>query len=248
MHECLVLASEQGEEHIGTAESIAAGEPILRLWAGWRRHRIGRYTNIHPFPGYYWAGCVFLFKAAIPSPVRLCAVCGCRGPLTCGKCRASYYCGATHQRVDWSHGGHKNRCGTNLSTANVTYDCLFKEYELVTELEPLPDNTNRGESAEEAENRRLKDYEEYLKNKEEDDDMKDVPDDEFNKYAAHIDEDVVFGKFRKRVELEKDQVRIFKFISFCSRDCVLDSWWIAKCSLLLGNSVRARWHTALDHR
>lgn len=149
----------------------------------------------------------FIFQAAVESPIRLCTVCGCRGPLKCGKCRASFYCGAAHQRIDWSLGEHKSRCGNDTNaTEAVIYDCLFEEFELVTEPEPLPDTASTGESAEEAEQRRLRDYEEFMKTKEADEDLKDVPDDEFNKYATDIDEDVVFSKFRKRIAIEKEQV------------------------------------------
>lgn len=88
----------------------------------------------------------------------------------------------------------------------VSYDCLFKEFELATEAEILPDKSN-DETVEESEKRRLKDYEEYLKNKKEDEDLKNVPDEEFQKYTSHIDEDVIFEKFRKRVSHEKTQVR-----------------------------------------
>lgn len=74
------------------------------------------------------------------------------------------------------------------------------------ESEQLPSSSS-DETAEEADQRRLKEYEDFLKNKKDDDDLKDVPDDEFQKYAD-IDEDVVFGKFRKRVNLDKEQVSL----------------------------------------
>lgn len=143
-------------------------------------------------------------KAAVPSPVNLCTVCGCRGPSSCGKCRSKFYCGATHQRLDWTQGDHKTQCGTTTTATNRHYDCLFDEHELVIESEQLPSSSS-DETAEEADQRRLKEYEDFLKNKKDDDDLKDVPDDEFQKYAD-IDEDVVFGKFRKRVNLDKEQV------------------------------------------
>lgn len=146
---------------------------------------------------------------AIPSPIHLCTVCGCRGPSSCGKCRSAFYCGAAHQRLDWTQGEHKMQCGTPTTIKNRNYVSLFAEHELVIETEQLPSNSS-DETAAEAEQRRLKEYEEFLKNKKEDDDLKDVPDDEFQKYAAHIDEDVLFGKFRKKVDLEKEQVLRFE--------------------------------------
>lgn len=149
----------------------------------------------------------------MPSPVRLCLVCGGRGPLSCGKCKSAHYCGATHQKIDWSLGEHKQICGTDAfdvqkSIGNPKHTVLFDEFELVTEPEQQTDATD-GESDEHAEERRLKDYEQFLaeqKAKATDDVLKDVPDEDFNKYASEIDEDVVFGKFKKRIELDNEQV------------------------------------------
>lgn len=145
----------------------------------------------------------------LPSPIRLCEVCGGRGPLSCGKCKAVSYCGAAHQRIDWSLGDHKNQCGKSTHSAIEKNHNLFDEYELVMEPEKLPASQANGETAEEADTRRMKDYEEYLENKAEDEELKDVTDDEFNKYAGDIDEDVIFGKFKKRVNFDKKQVCFF---------------------------------------
>lgn len=146
-------------------------------------------------------------QEAVPSPIRLCNVCGCRGPLSCGKCKKAFYCGAAHQRIDWTQGNHRSHCGSDSPVVNseVSYDCLFKEYELVTEAEVLP-STGSNETVQEAEKRRLQEYEDYLKNKSEDESLKDVPDEEFSKYTSDIKEDAVFEKFQKRVRHEKTQV------------------------------------------
>lgn len=133
--------------------------------------------------------------------------------MSCGKCKSAHYCGANHQKIDWSLGEHKQICGTEAFDfgkliANKKHNVLFDEFELVTDPEEREDASD-GESEEQAEERRLKDYEKFVaeqKANAEDDDMKDVPDEEFNKYTSQVDEDVVFGKFKKRIELDKKQV------------------------------------------
>lgn len=123
------------------------------------------------------------------------------------------YCGASHQKIDWSLGEHKQICGTadfdaQKSIGNPKHGVLFYEFELVTEPEEHNETVD-DESEEQAEQRRLKDYEKFVAEqsaKGTDDILKDVPDEEFNKYSSQIDEDVVFGKFKKRIDLEKEQV------------------------------------------
>lgn len=144
-------------------------------------------------------------------------MCGSRGPLACGKCKLAHYCGAAHQKIDWSLGEHKKVCGTDSfdvkkSIGNPKHEVLFEEFELVTDPEEQSD-TPDGETDEQAEERRLKDYEKFLaeqKAKATDDDLKDVSDEEFNKYTSQIDEDVVFGKFKKRIQLDEEQVSSVK--------------------------------------
>lgn len=147
--------------------------------------------------------------------MHLCLVCGCRGPLSCGKCKLAHYCGSTHQKIDWTLGEHKKLCGTESisckSDTNTKHNYLLDEYELVTEPEQESAGTET-ETEDQAEVRRLKDYEEFLEKQRStitDVDLKDVADEEFQKYANQIDEDVVFGKFKKRIESEKDQVCSF---------------------------------------
>lgn len=133
--------------------------------------------------------------------------------MSCGKCKSVHYCGAVHQKIDWSLGEHKKICGTDASDVqnvigNPKHAVLFEEFELVTENEQQNDATD-GESEEQADERRMKDYEQFLEEQEAkatDNDLKDVPDEEFNKYTSELDEDVVFGKFKKRIELDKEQV------------------------------------------
>ena len=41
---------------------------------------------------------------------KICIVCGCVGPKTCGKCHAVSYCSKEHQTIDWKT-GHNKSCG-----------------------------------------------------------------------------------------------------------------------------------------
>lgn len=69
----------------------------------------------------------------VPSPVNLCQVCGCRGPLFCGKCKAVSYCGQQHQKIDW-RGSHKERCG-KPEDKRPANDFVFPEFEIVLDQE-----------------------------------------------------------------------------------------------------------------
>lgn len=121
-------------------------------------------------------------------------------------------------------GKHKTVCGTDnfdvqTLIGNPKHGALFEEFELVTEAEEHNDSHD-DESEEQAEERRLKDYEKFLAEqnaKATDEELKDVPDEEFNKYTSQIDEDVVFGKFKKRIQLDEEQVISKMFINYLLR-------------------------------
>lgn len=186
-----------------------------------------------------------LLQEETASPVQLCVVCGCRGPLSCGKCKSTYYCGAAHQKIDWTFGGHKQNCAqTNNKSiiANPKHKYLFDEYELVIEPEHLDDEKDK-ETDEEAEERRFKEYEEFLnkqKNKKTDVDLNDVPDKEFNKMTNSIEEDVTFNKFKKRIQKYQDQVVRFNRGEnplWISNKNVLNIEDIPKCEQCQSNRV-----------
>lgn len=178
----------------------------------------------------------------ISSPIRLCLVCGNRAPLACGKCKLANYCGAVHQKIDWTLGEHKKICGTvdfdiHKLIGNPKQNVLFEEFELVTDAEQL-DDTIDDESDEQAEERRLKDYEKFVAEQKvnaTDVDLKDVPDEEFTKYSSQIDEDVVFGKFKKRIALDEEQVNC------CASFCVYFSFAHSKYSSIfnIGSAIRS---------
>lgn len=119
------------------------------------------------------------------------------------------YCSKEHQKIDWTLGEHKSVCGKGVKTAagNEKHKYLLEEFDLVTEREevPLPNET---EKEEDNEARRMKEYEEFVeKQKEkESDDLANVPDEEFDKYASQIDDDKDFNRFKKRIDYDPDQV------------------------------------------
>lgn len=138
------------------------------------------------------------------SSVRLCQVCGCRGALSCGACKSVNYCSKEHQAIDWRLGEHKLTCEskTNPKPGNKKHKYLLDEFDLVTESEGIVEAKAEGnDEFEEA--RRLKDYEEFVEKHQQ---MTDVPDAEFDKYASQIDDDKVFHKFKKRIASDPEQV------------------------------------------
>jgi pre-rRNA-processing protein TSR4 len=91
-----------------------------------------------------------LFKGTLP---HLCAVCGCRAPHQCSKCKIASYCSREHQRAHWKY--HKTTCsqtvdslsssdGTiiankQISEAKSNLSLLFPEYEISVTAEVLVD-------------------------------------------------------------------------------------------------------------
>lgn len=152
------------------------------------------------------------FQDEVTSSVKLCQVCGCRGGLSCGACKLVNYCSKEHQKIDWSLGEHKRLCETKkkITPGNENHNYLLKEFDLVTESEDL-DEFNKTENEDENEDdeaRRLKDYEEFIQNKNKDaqDDLTNVTDEEFEKYTNHIDDDKDFHEFKKRINIDPEQV------------------------------------------
>lgn len=171
--------------------------------------------------------------------MKICQVCGCRGPLSCGKCRSVSYCSAAHQKIDWTLGEHKASCTVNKPPHHGNKNCqyLLEEFDLVTEPEELEDDLAENLSESEKETRRMKEYDEFLRKqreKQSDVDLKDVPDEEFEKYTNQVDDDEVFFNFKKRVDLDSDQVLRFdrggKTLWITNRN-ILDSKDIPNCEL-----------------
>ncbi|XP_049851181.1 programmed cell death protein 2-like isoform X2 [Schistocerca gregaria] len=82
---------------------------------------------------------------------RLCDLCHLRGDYRCGQCKRARYCGRYHQELDWTEGGHRERCEEMDALApecavnswwisppddHLSKRLLFDELEIVTEEEP----------------------------------------------------------------------------------------------------------------
>lgn len=146
-------------------------------------------------------------ELAILSPISLCLVCGCRGPLSCGRCKKAKYCCQAHQKLDWKH--HKVSCkleGSDPMESPLS-NVLLPEFELVMEPEPS-ESVNKGkETEEEANARRLKEFE-TLQEEGKAGDFKDLPEAELAQYAQTADDvdDKTFSKFKKRIQRSPEQV------------------------------------------
>jgi len=84
---------------------------------------------------------------AHPMP-NLCVICGQLGTKHCGKCKAVHYCSRFHQIEDWK-GGHFQVCSSvEVGTLEINSfprkisTSVFDEFELVTEIENLPQENN----------------------------------------------------------------------------------------------------------
>lgn len=138
----------------------------------------------------------------VPPPVALCAVCGCRGPQQCSRCKNVNYCGVVHQRIDWKH-GHKTQCGANGVKGTASNPILFAQYEIVIEQEEA---AAPGEklSEEEVEKKQMEEYNKLVAEGKTGE-LSTVSEGEFDKYAEQC-EDKYFTKFKKRIAGEPEQV------------------------------------------
>lgn len=164
----------------------------------------------------------------------MCAVCGGRGPLTCSKCKSPFYCGATHQKIDWRN-GHKQKCnGEPSSNIPKASSFLFPEYELILETEVSSDDPPSLDPA-------AKDQEELekLKLPENIGTMQDVPESELSQFT-NVQEDKTFSRFKKCIEQHPDQVlrydRCGEPLWISSKNC-LDSSNVKNCKLCNGPRV-----------
>lgn len=84
-----------------------------------------------------------------------------------------------------------------------TSTVLFPEFELVLDAEDNVDSAD--ETDEQSESRRMKEYQELMQSGKVSDEMSDVTEADLLSYAQNV-EDVAFGKFKKRIALNNDQV------------------------------------------
>ncbi|XP_065082188.1 programmed cell death protein 2 [Ochlerotatus camptorhynchus] len=138
---------------------------------------------------------------AIPSPVPLCAVCGCRGPQLCSKCKKMNYCGVVHQRIDWKQ-GHKAACGTTGEITRSDSDILFPQFEIVMEPEEIEPTEKLSE--EDNVKKQMEEYEKLVKDGKIGE-LSEVSENEMDTYAEQV-EDRHFDEFKKRIAFDPDQV------------------------------------------
>ncbi|XP_053684145.1 programmed cell death protein 2 [Sabethes cyaneus] len=136
----------------------------------------------------------------VPSPVPLCAVCGCHGPQKCSRCKQANYCGVVHQRIDWKH-GHKSSCSGEVNQSEPT-KILFPQNEIVTEPEKIEQKSNLSEQ--ENEQKQMEEYE-RLSKQGKTGELSELSESELDKYSEQVD-DKTFARFRKRIEAEPEQV------------------------------------------
>ncbi|XP_019557896.3 programmed cell death protein 2 [Aedes albopictus] len=138
---------------------------------------------------------------AVASPVPLCAVCGCRGPQQCSKCKKVNYCGVVHQRIDWKQ-SHKAACGTATGDGSQCSTILFPQFEIVTEPEEI--ESTKKLSEEENVKKQMEEYDKLVKEGKIGE-LSEVSESEMDTYAEQV-EDKHFDKFKKRVAFDPDQV------------------------------------------
>ncbi|KAG5670171.1 hypothetical protein PVAND_000452 [Polypedilum vanderplanki] len=164
----------------------------------------------------------------IKPSVNLCNVCGCKGPMVCGKCRKIHYCGQVHQKLDWKT--HKKLCGKEDTQQQQNSEVLFPEYEIVIEREESS-NIKGPESEKEAEKRRLREYDEMVKNGKTGG-MSDISEKDLQEFAESK-EDKTFGKFKKAIEENPTQVLRYSRHGkplWISDNGILNSSQIPKCN------------------
>ncbi|KAJ7984894.1 hypothetical protein DPEC_G00359500 [Dallia pectoralis] len=160
------------------------------------RSQLPRRNNFYPFdpPSDEGPNEMGPDPCVLRSEVKLCKLCGCAGQKACSKCHSAFYCSKEHQTIDWKH-SHKKECCKQVPSSPGPSTFLFRESELVTELEEQP----KEESIETVEDERN------------DLDCADLADGlaetELEDMAMHETEDSkVFQKFKQRIASEPHQV------------------------------------------
>lgn len=133
--------------------------------------------------------------------IKLCRICGCRGPLICGKCKTISYCGQSHQKLDWKV--HKLTCGVTNEFKSTTTDIMFPEFEIIIDQE-VEELRGKHESEKEAETRRLREYEELIESGQAGA-MAEISDADLNEFSE-TKEDKTFGRFKKAIDTFETQV------------------------------------------
>ncbi|KAL6051200.1 Programmed cell death protein 2, variant 2 [Balamuthia mandrillaris] len=148
------------------------------------------------------------YRFVPPSTFTTCIICGAGAPKRCGKCKAAHYCSRAHQVLHWPQ--HKLQCASldanskqqdanNISKEEEEeeeqHPALWPEFEIVTEAEGPPTETEKALSEKELKER-------YGAIPVVHPQGKDDPDADFEmKYQA----DGSFVKFQQRISRDPDQ-------------------------------------------
>ncbi|KAB7504026.1 Programmed cell death protein 2 [Armadillidium nasatum] len=131
---------------------------------------------------------------------KICRICGCSGPKTCGHCKLVSYCSRDHQLLDWKD-GHKLECNSKcLSTSGrASKTVVFPEYEIdlePEEIDPEVKEKNFPENGQQSEEEKLQNY--------------NVDGGEYNEEElmkmANKETDQVFASFRSRINHFPEQI------------------------------------------
>ncbi|GFO10820.1 programmed cell death protein 2 [Plakobranchus ocellatus] len=142
----------------------------------------------------------------------LCSLCGAKGTKKCSQCKRTYYCSKQHQVADWK-AGHKKVClevstgKKGLETKESHCNLLFKEFELVTEDEDIKKDYCDSESPSRSDSERLAEYQQLMRSPQMQESEGKFTEEELDASAIHeTEDDQQFLKFKKRIEMEPDQV------------------------------------------
>ncbi|GAB6019542.1 Programmed cell death protein 2 [Chamberlinius hualienensis] len=130
---------------------------------------------------------------------KLCELCGCLAFSQCAKCKKVNYCSKSHQTIDWKT-GHKDVCkGNNVCANIVKKSYLLPEFEIVSEPEDYQVQEQRPEAD------RMRDYENYKQNINQEEETKDLDEKELELFAGKKS-DQKFQEFKKRTSHNSEQV------------------------------------------
>ncbi|XP_013109400.2 programmed cell death protein 2 [Stomoxys calcitrans] len=151
--------------------------------------------------------------AVDPPKAKLCAACGCLGPLQCGRCRKINYCGSAHQRLHWKF--HKLRCSVEtpsdrpMESDQYIKEVVFPEWEICMNPDDESDNEAEGnsEKADVDEQEQLQELDKLI-NSGKAGQFHNLPEAELEKYTGGCEniDDKYFRKFRKECAKAPKQV------------------------------------------
>jgi len=131
--------------------------------------------------------------------MRLCTVCGARGPKVCAGCKKVSYCSKEHQKKHWFN-GHSKECSSGVLDSFMLRRLSYPQFEIVIEEENLSEYEAKVKDFA-REKGLLKQYEGSVKslNQQDRDELSAM---DFDNLHEH---DPVFDKFQTRICVEPTQ-------------------------------------------